>query len=503
MNKFYITTPIYYVNAQPHIGSAYTTIAADVLARYYRAQNYDVHFLTGTAEHGTKMATAAKAAGQTPQEFVDTNSRLFKTAWDKLGIKYDDFIRTTETRHESAVKKFFLKLQKSGKVYEDEYQGLYCVGHEAFIKESELDDQGNCPDHARPPEKIKEKNWFFKLSDYADLLKTKITSGEFQIEPPSRRHEVLSFIEQGLEDISISRPHVEWAIPLPWDTSQTIYVWLDELFNYCSAIGYGSDQEKFNTYWPADLHLIGKDIIKFHCVIWPALLEAIGEPWPKKIFAHGFFTVDGQKISKSLGNAIDPLDIANEYGIDTLRYFMLRDIPFGSDGDFSHARLKARYNADLANGLGNLVSRTLNMIEQYSISPLTKGGLRGVKELDSQHPIDNLQSKIDTHIQNLAFDKALAAIWNIISQADELIEETKPWELVKSAGKTPGVNAKTPGVDEARVKLEQVLSQLYQSLVAINEHLAPFLPDTHAKLTDLLAARPIKKPVNPLFARKK
>src|SRR3989344_1687897 len=374
MNKFFVTTPIYYVNAKPHIGSAYTTIAADVLARFRRAQGDDVHFLTGTAEHGTKMANYASEANKTPQEFVDENSQYFKEAWQKLNISFDDFIRTTEPRHEQAVVKFFAKLKESGAIYEGEYEGLYCVGHEAFLKESELDAEGKCLDHQTKPEKVKEKNWFFKLSQYASLLEQRITSGEFIIEPAGRKREVLSFIKQGLEDISISRQNVSWAIPLPWDKSQTIYVWLDELFNYCSAIGYGANDTLFKKWWPADLHLVGKDIIKFHCIIWPALLEAIGLPWPKKVFAHGFFTVDGQKMSKSLGNVVDPVEVAEEYSADVLRYFILRDIPFGNDGDFSQQRLRDRYNADLANGLGNLVSRVLNLMEQNHFSPLDKGG---------------------------------------------------------------------------------------------------------------------------------
>jgi methionyl-tRNA synthetase len=480
--KFYVTTPIYYVNDKPHIGSAYTTIAADVLARYYKQQGEDVHFLTGTAEHGSKIADSAEAAGESPKKFVDKNAAHFKKAWEVLNIKYDDFIRTTEKRHEKAVVKFFEKLKETGQLYEGEYEGLYCVGHEAFIKEGDLDEKGNCPDHGKPPEKIKEKNWFFKLSDYGDFLRKKIRSGEMEIMPAERRNEVLSLIDLGLEDIAISRRTAKFALPLPWDTEQTIYVWLDELFNYCSAIGYGDDEEKFKKYWPADTHLIGKDILKFHCVIWPALLDAIGEELPKKVFAHGFFTVDGQKISKSLGNAIDPVELVKEYGADTIRYYLLRDIPFGKDGDFSHERLKDRYNADLANGLGNLVSRTLNMIEQY------------IPDFDPAEPNKQLQEQlvnfgagIEGNIENLIFDRALSDIWFFISRADELIEKTKPWELVKE-GRT----------EEA----EQILTGLFFTLEAINRELAPFLPDTHIKLTKLLEARPVKKPEEPLFARK-
>lgn len=481
MKKFYVTTPIYYVNAKPHIGSAYTTIAADVIARYHRQKGDDVFFLTGTAEHGTKMANYAAEAGKDPRDFVDANSALFKEAWRNLNISHDHFVRTTDPNHEEAVKEFFVSLQKSGKIYAGEYAGLYCVGHEAFIKESELDEQGLCADHKTAPQKIKEKNWFFKLSEYALTLKKLIASDVLVIRPPGRKKEVLSFIEQGLEDISISRQNVEWAIPLPWDETQTIYVWLDELFNYCSAIGYGQDEATFKRYWPADLHLIGKDIIKFHAVIWPALLLAVGLPLPKQIFAHGYFTVNGQKMSKSLGNVIDPVAVAAEYGVDALRYFILRDIPFGSDGDVSLDRLKERYNADLANGLGNLVSRALTMIEQFApdFNPAEK------QELPPE--ISSTLASVDGYIENLALDKALTAMWEAMRWADGLIEETKPWELAKR-GDTEEV--------------EKTLSDVYSVLVAVNTKLAPFMPATSEKLALLLSSRPLKKPTEPLFKRK-
>src|SRR3989338_9898954 len=333
--KYYITTPIYYVNDKPHIGSAYTTIAADVLARLHRQAGNKTYLLNGKAEHGTKIAESAEKAGRDIQEFVNENSAKFSLTWDRLGIAPDDFIRTTQGRHVEAVKKFFNKLKNSGKVYEADYEGLYCVGCESFKTETELTAEGLCLLHLTKPELLKEKNWFFKLSDYQEILKDKIIGGDFAIEPEIRKNEVLSFIEHGLEDIAISRRTAKFALPLPWDENQTIYVWLDELFNYCSAVGYGEDEEKFKTYWPADIHLIGKDIIKFHCIIWPALLLAIGEELPKKVYAHGFFTIDGQKISKSLGNIIDPNDLVAKYGADAVRYFLLREVPFGQDGDVS------------------------------------------------------------------------------------------------------------------------------------------------------------------------
>jgi methionyl-tRNA synthetase len=481
MAKYYITTPIYYVNAKPHIGSAYTSIAADVLARYRRQHGDDVFFLMGTAEHGAKMAGSAEKAGKETQAFMDEMSGEFQKTWDDLNIKRDGFLRTTEKRHEAAVKIFFEKLKESGKIYEAEYEGLYCIGHEAFVKEADLTPEGLCPDHGTKPELVKENNWFFKLSEYQEILREKIVSKELLVEPEGRRNEVLAFIDKGLEDIAISRQNVTWAIPLPWDASQTIYVWLDELFSYCSGIGYGEDQEKFKKWWPADLHLVGKDIIKFHCIIWPALLMAIGEDIPKKVFAHGFFTVDGQKMSKTLGNVVDPRDLVAEYGADVVRYFLLRDFAFGNDGDFSHERLKDRYNSDLANGLGNLVSRTLNMFDKYC----DQNDVSVSTVLSEEVVI--LAKEADAFVEELAFHKALASIWKLVAFADELIEKHKPWELVKN-GDTE--------------KAQEIIHHAVAVLELINERIAPFMPETHEKLSVILSAKPLKKPENPLFARK-
>jgi methionyl-tRNA synthetase len=464
--KFYITTPIYYVNDKPHIGSAYTTIAADVLARLHRQLGEDVFFLTGTAEHGDKIAASADKAGKEIQEFVDEYSAKFSLAWDTLNIAPDDFIRTTEPRHAEAVKKFFTKLKESGKVYEGEYVGLYCVGHEAFIKESELVD-GLCPDHKTKPETVKEKNWFFKLSDYAEILTEKIESGELTIRPNSRRNEILSFIKQGLEDISISRPKAKFALPLPWDESQRIYVWMDELFNYCTAVGYDSDRERFDHYWPVDVHLVGKDIIKFHCIIWPALLLAIGEKVPQTVFAHGFFTVNGQKMSKTLGNVIDPVELAQKYGPDAVRYFLLREVPFGQDGDVSEEKLKARYNGDLANGLGNLFSRTTNMIEKYLDGDIPEF-VASPKDLTEAWEAFN----------SLNFSEGLVKIWEEIAWANQLIDKAKPWELVK----------------EHPDKVRELLLNLAALLYDIGQKLAPILPDTANKIRQVLESGDIKKP---------
>ena len=472
VDKFYITTPIYYVNDKPHIGSAYTTVAADVLARFYRMGGVPTHFLTGTAEHGTKILQSAEKAGTEVNEFVRENSAKFSMAWNVLDIAPDDFIRTTEERHIEGVIKFFEKLKASGKIYEGEYEGLYCVGHEAFMKPEELTEQGMCPDHAAKPQMIKEHNWVFKLSEYGDLLKDKIMSGEFEIKPEARKNEILSFINRGLEDITISREHVKWAIPLPWDKNQTIYVWLDELFNYCSALGF-PDDENFKKFWPADLHIVGKDIIKFHCIIWPALLEAAGIPWPKKVFAHGFFTIDGQKISKTLGNVIDPVELAQKYGQDAVRYFLLREIPFGQDGDFSIKKLEARYNGDLANGLGNLFSRLTTLIAQNM-----DGQIGEIKH--SPREFD----EVDTMIQELRFHDALVRIWEEIAWANKYIDTARPWDTAKTEPKL----------------FAEVMDNLVGLLHEIAKKLAPFMPETAETIRAGLSADRIVK-AEPLFPR--
>lgn len=472
MDKFYITTPIYYVNAEPHIGTAYTTIAADVLARFYRYAGVPTFFLTGTDEHGQKIERAAKVAGKKPEDFVREMAAKYSFAWNSLGIAPDDFIRTTEERHKKAVIKFLEALKASGKIYEGEYEGLYCVGHEAFIKEADLNQDGLCPDHRTKPEKLKEKNWFFKLSEYGNLIELRIKKQEFSIEPESRRNEILALLKQGLEDIAISRPNVKWGIKLPWDESQTVYVWVDALFNYISALEYPNG-DNYKKFWPADVHVVGKDIIRFHCIIWPALLEAVGITWPKQVYAHGFFTINGQKISKSLGNAIDPNDLVAKYGSDTVRYFLLREIPFGQDGDFSEDKLKSRYEGDLANGLGNLFSRVTTLI---------------ANALDGQIP-DIVESPkslqdVDVFIADLKFHIALERIWEEIAWADKYIDETKPWEAAK----------KNPGL------FREVISSLVALLYEIAKKTAPFMPETAEKIRSALSAEKIEK-AEPLFPK--
>ena len=477
--KFYVTTPIFYINAKPHIGHVYTTIAADVLARWHRSKQDDVLFSTGTDENSQKNVEAAKTANQDIAVFVDDMADTWENTFKELGISHDFFVRTTSPEHHQAVTALLNLIETHGDIYLGDYQGLYCEGSEDFVNESDLVN-GLCPNSNKPPKKITEQNYFFKLSNYRDRLLEHYQKNPDFVQPESARKEIISYIEHELADISISRQAQEWGIRLPQDSEHAVYVWFDALINYLTVAGFPADEAKFKRYWPADVHLIGKDIIKFHGAIWPAMLMAADLPLPKKVFAHGFFTIDGQKISKSLGNAIDPIALAKEYPFDAIRYYLLRDIPFGNDGDFSPQRLLDRYNADLANGLGNLVSRTLNMIEQYWPDYDGSG--------DTPAQVEELLATVDPQLNQLAFDKALSAIWQSLTWADERIEQTKPWELAK-AGDTKA--------------LQDVLAQLFLTLVAANEKLGPIMPKTHVKLEQLLNDRPIKKPTEPLFARKK
>ena len=481
--KFYITTPIYYTNDPPHVGSAYTTIAADVLARYYRLKGKEVFFLTGTDEHGEKIAQTAEKAGKSPQEFVDEIVKSFKKVWRALNISCDDFIRTSEERHEKGVNKFLLELKKSGKIYQGKYEGLYCVGCEKFIKKKELVD-GKCPDHQKEPEKISETNYFFKLSDFLDEIKKLINRDKIKIEPQERKNEVLSLLEQELEDFSISRQKAKWGIPLPFDKSQISYVWVEALLNYITAVGYENNPKNFKKFWPVDLHLIGKDILKFHAIYWPALLLAVGLKPPQKIFAHGFYTVNGQKMSKSLGNIIDPVYLANKYGVDALRYFLLREIPFGQDGDFSEKRLKERYNADLANGLGNLVSRVLALAEKTEASVASNQSEKReeFRKNELAGTIKSTQEKYEKAIEEIKFNEAIEAIWQLISACDEFIEKNKPWALIETD----------------QDKFKQVLSELLIILKEIAVLLQPFLPASSEKILEQIK---LNKKTEVLFPR--
>lgn len=477
-----MTTPIYYANGAPHVGSAYTTIAADVVTRAYRQQGRKVFLLTGTDEHGQKVADTAARAGVEPQAFVDQQARAFQQAFEKLGIAFDRFIRTTEPDHEAGVQTFLTRLKSAttpaGRpaVYEGTYEGLYCQGCERFLTEKELVD-GKCPLHSSVPQRLKEKNWFFRLTDYLPALRKAIASGELGIQPAAAKQEVLGYFKQGVQDFSISRENVRWGIPLPWEPAQTAYVWVDALPNYLTGVGYGRDSRTYRTWWLGDVvHVMARDILKFHAVYWPALLLAVGEPVPSTIVAHGFFTVNGQKMSKSLGNVVDPLDVVSRYGVDGARYLLLTAFPFGQDGDLPVGRFTEKYNADLANGLGNLVSRTTNMVERY---------LGGVVKL-AKAP--KSLARVATQTTNFQFSEALQSVWKTVTWANQAIDRAKPWDLGKS----------TRAAD--RKKLETLLAQLVAQLREVSAALAPYMPAT-AKAIDasLRAKRIVKSP--PLFQR--
>src|SRR3990167_1558320 len=469
MAKYFITTPIYYVNAKPHVGHMYTLIAADVLESKYRAKGDTVLFSTGVDENSQKNVEAAQKQSMDPQAYVDQMASVWKETFDTLGTTYDTFVRTTSPEHKVAVQAMISAIQQAGDIYMGTYEGYYCVGCEEFIAKKDLVD-GKCAIHKTQPNIIKEQNYFFKLSKYRDQLLAWYEKGPEAVQPASARNKMLAYITDEMEDISISRQAQEWGIRFPKDDKHAVYVWFDALINYLTVTGY--PKPGYEKTWPADLHLIGKDIIKFHCAIWPAMLLSANLPLPNKIFAHGFFTVNGEKISKSLGNAIDPKELLKEYSLDAIRYYLLREIPFGNDGDFSQERLRGRYNSELANGIGNLVSRTLTLVEKNCPDIIFEP-----KELPN----------IALHIEILAFDRALTEIWQEVARLDGVIDTKKPWELAK-VGKSE--------------ELQSVLAEVLSGISAIANALAPLLPETAKKIQALLSARPITKPAEPLFARK-
>jgi methionyl-tRNA synthetase len=460
MSKFYITTPIYYINGEPHIGSAYPTVAADVLARYHRLKGDDTRFLAGTDEHGAKNAEAAEAAGKTPQEYCDEMSAKFQECWDELNISNDDFIRTTSERHKAGFVKFIGKLHEVGALYAGEYEGLYCQGCEAFLTEKDLVN-GQCPTHCQVPQTIKEKNYFFDLKKYLPEVKRLVDSGEMKIFPKSKHNELLGLLKQDIPNFSISRASIKWGIPLPFDQSQVAYVWIDALTNYITALGYGTDDvSKLNEFWPADVHIVGKDIIKFHCVFWPAMLLAAGLPVPKAVYAHGFFTVDGLKMGKSMGNVIDPFNLIKELGVDATRYLLLSQFPFGQDGDIKASQFAIQYNSDLANGIGNFASRVTAMAEKYF------GGAVPARDSELKAETEKIWSEYENALANFQVDGAIEAVKKLQSLGDGYVEKNKPWELAKT--------------DEARLK--QVIYNLLELLRHLGIALWPIMPETAEKI---------------------
>jgi methionyl-tRNA synthetase len=428
---FYVTTPIYYPNDIPHIGHAYTTVAGDALSRWRRLWGDDVFYLTGVDEHGTNVVRAAAENGLDPQEFVDRNSPTFAEAWDLLDIANDDFIRTTEPRHHKAVQEFLQVVYDNGDIELGTYEGLYCVSCEAYYTEDELVD-GKCPIHGRSVERVTEENYFFKLSRYEQRLLDHYEAHPEAVQPDTRRNEVLGFIRQGLRDFSMSRTSISWGVPLPWDPAHVAYVWFDALFNYCTAVGYGEDRTRFDRYWPVDYHLIGKDILRFHAVYWPAMLMAAGEAPPTCVFAHGWLLVGGEKMSKTRLNAIRPADLVADFGADGFRYHFLADQRFGPDGDFSYEAMVTRYNADLANNFGNLANRVLNMAVNYCDGTVPDEREEGPLVDAVAAALEGMQTGFD----RLDFAGGLGAVWELIRAANAFIEDRQPWALHKAGDAT-------------------------------------------------------------------
>ena len=422
MARFYVTTPIYYVNDAPHVGHAYTTVTADALARWHRLCGDDVFFLTGTDEHGLKVAQSAEQQGRTPQEQADLNSARFAEAWASIDVAYDDFIRTTEPRHFVAVQTLLQRAYDNGDIELGSYEGPYCVACEAYYNESELVN-GNCPIHGRPVELFKEDNWFFKLSRYTDRLLAWINGNPTAITPEAKRNEVLGFIRQGLDDVSISRSSLEWGVPVPWAPGHVFYVWYDALINYATAVGYGTDPDRFAEWWPSVHHLIGKDIIRFHCVYWPALLLAAGEAPPANVHVHGFLLVGGEKMSKTALNQIAPADLLPDFGSDGFRYLLL-DQPFGPDGDVSYEGMVARYNADLANNFGNLASRVATVVAKKcdSVGPAPQS------DSSLAEPARTCLGRATEAWARVAPSEALGAVWQLIRETNAYLEEHEPWK---------------------------------------------------------------------------
>ena len=469
---FYITTPIYYASGNLHIGHTYTTVVCDSIARYKRKKGFDVFYLTGTDEHGQKVEEKAKAAGKTPQAFVDGLVLKIKDLWQLMDISYDKFIRTTDEQHKETVQKIFTKLYEKGDIYKSKYVGKYCKPCESFWTESQLA-SGCCPDCGRAVEDAEEESYFFKLSKYAEPLRKLLTGGTF-LEPSSRVNEMVNnFIDKGLQDLAVSRSSFKWGIPVPFDPNHVIYVWVDALSNYATALGmYSDDDSLYKKFWPADVHMVGKEIVRFHTTIWPAILLALGEPVPKKVFGHGWIKIDGGKMGKSFGNVVDPYLLSARYGVDAIRYYLLSEMPFGSDGDYTNELLLKKINSDLVNDLGNLVRRTLAMSKQYFGGKITSEGEAGAVDGDFISCINGLDGAVEKEMNNLIVDKAIGHIFGLIRRANKYIDETSPWVLAKDESKRP--------------RLMRVMYNLLEAIRVACELLSPFVLSGTKKALDAI-----------------